>query len=131
MGNSGHEKLVPSRKFHFGLEHEERAVRLLQDQDAVVIARNFRARGGELDIVIEESRGDGPPELVFVEVRVRRKGSWMGQLEAIDPFKLECLRRACGAFLARYRGKARTARLDLMVWDGDAWSRFRNLDPGF
>ena len=49
-----------------GQEYEERAAEWLHDQGLAVLARNFRARTGEIDIIAREHQ-----TLVFVEVRVR------------------------------------------------------------
>ena len=41
------------------------------------LARNFLCRRGELDLVFEQTLATGARELVLVEVRARRDGSWM------------------------------------------------------
>jgi putative endonuclease len=89
-----------------------------------LIARNWRCRSGELDLVFEEAPGPGrAPELAFVEVRFRdAQSAWQTPLESVGGPKLIRLRRAMGVFLARYRGPARSVRLDVLEWDGKGWA---------
>lgn len=58
------------------------------------IARNFTVKGGEIDLVMKKG-GD----LVFVEVKARRKGSMVSGLEAIDRDKERHLRYAATRFI--------------------------------
>ncbi|MGB5208749.1 MAG: YraN family protein, partial [Azonexus sp.] len=49
-----------------GREAEERAARHLESRGLRVVARNFRIRGGEIDLICRAGS-----TLVFVEVRLR------------------------------------------------------------
>ena len=50
---------------------EERAATYLAERGLAIIARNFRTRLGEIDLVAKEAE-----VLVFVEVRMRTRGSF-------------------------------------------------------
>ena len=96
-----------------------------------LIARNWRTRGGEIDLIFEESsaaRG-GPVagrervELVFVEVRFRDAATaFQTPLESVGGMKLRRLKRAMGLYLVQYRGPGRSLRLDVLEWDGKVWA---------
>ena len=127
--------MKPSERRHFGQKLEEEAWLWLEQKQkdseipCRLIAKNFYARRGELDLVMEE--GAGPQvELVIIEVRGRGEGAWQTHLEVIDFPKLQSLRRATEAFLVQYQGQARSLRMDLLFWDNGVWSWFRNIDPG-
>ncbi len=127
--------MKPSERRHFGQKLEEQAWLWLEQKQKEaeipcrLIAKNFYARRGELDLVVEMGL-DLQLELVIVEVRGRGEGAWQTHLEVIDFQKLQSLRRATEAFLLQYQGKARTMRIDLLFWDGQTWSWFQNVDPG-
>lgn len=92
-----------------------------------VIARNYRCRGGELDLVLEERRPDGAWELVFVEVRFRGPGAWVGALESVDGVKRHRLRRAIERFLQGYRGGAELVRFDVLALGPGGWDHRINV----
>jgi putative endonuclease len=114
---------------HWGLRIERlaEAYLLARGPPIRVVARNLRFRCGEIDLVLEEERGDGALELVFVEVRARGAGAWVPGAESVDGRKRRKLERAISLFLARYHGRARTARLDVLAWDGRAWELRSNV----
>jgi putative endonuclease len=88
-----------------------------------LLARNWRCRAGELDLIFEENRLGEGPELVFVEVRFRDAASaWQTPLESVAGPKLRRLRRAMGLYLVRYGGPSRSLRLDVLEWDGKVWA---------
>lgn len=77
-----------------------------------ILGRNRRAAGGEVDLVVREGA-----TLVFVEVRARRKGSWVGGADSIDYRKWRRLQR-CARALAAEPGlvwPGRRMRIDAIV----------------
>lgn len=82
---------------------EERAVAHLEAAGVVVLARNWRCREGELDIVARD--GD---ELVFVEVKTRSSVAFGVPAEAVDRVKAARIRRLALQWIAaeRERGAA-------------------------
>lgn len=73
---------------------EEAATRYLVRCGFQIIERNFRIRGGEIDIIATEKDNYGEEVLVFIEVKTRSTGKYGSPLEAITPWKLRALRKA-------------------------------------
>ena len=93
---------------------EERACRHLDRSGFTIVERNFRTRGGEIDIVAR--KGD---VLVFVEVRSREVPDFGTPEESITPAK----RRRIVATARQYLSKVppfswREARFDVIVIEG-------------
>lgn len=111
-------------RLHFGKAMEEKALEWFKARhsDCRLLARNYLIRGGELDLVLEDAG-----ELVFVEVRARLPGSIQSGLESVTLPKQLRLRRAIRHFLARYQGPARSARFDILAWDGSQWSHYPDV----
>ncbi len=85
------------RKKSLGKRGEDAAARYLEACGHVIIARNFRCRSGELDIVARDF-SDG--SLVFIEVKTRRSISFGLPCEAVTPEKRAHLRRAAETYMA-------------------------------
>ena len=86
---------------------EAAAARALERQGIRVIARNARTRYGELDLIGVDGRGH-----VFVEVKTRRRGSFVSAREAVDARKLAPL---LGLALAWAREHGVRGRIRLVV----------------
>ena len=83
----------------------------LEHRGYSILARNFRTRYGELDLVAADERA-----LVFCEVKTRiagRSGGPAGPLDAIGPRKRYRLRRMATQWLAETPGGSRPRRRDL------------------
>jgi putative endonuclease len=65
-----------------GREAEDRAARHLERCGLRVIERNFRVRGGEIDLIARDGK-----VLVFVEVRQRSRSDFGGAGASITPTK--------------------------------------------
>lgn len=63
---------------HRGANAEEQACRYLQQQGLRLIARNYRSRRGEIDLIMQDA-----DNLVFVEVRYRRQSRYGSGLESV------------------------------------------------
>ena len=70
----------------------------LVSQKFQIVDRNFRIRGGEIDIIaIDPTTASGligAPTLVFIEVKTRSSGDYGTPLEAIGYYKLRSLIKA-------------------------------------
>lgn len=102
---------------------------LLAEGTRLLLARNYRCKGGEIDLVFEENLETDPWEmfeLVFVEVRSRFSGSWQSGVESVDCRKRQRLAHAIRHFLMGYRGRAQTLRFDILAWDGSEWVHLKN-----
>lgn len=77
-----------------GRDYEAAAERYLQDRGLTTLARNFRLKCGEIDLVMRDR-----DTVVFVEVRYRAAGALVSPLETITPRKQQRLLRTANAFL--------------------------------
>lgn len=96
-----------------GAAAEEEACRILRQHGYLIVARNWRTRLGEVDIV---ARDGGV--LVFIEVKARSGGGFGGAEAAVGPAKRRRIVAAAGAFLAAH-GCELPARFDVVALEGD------------
>lgn len=89
---------------------EEAAVRHLLGLGWRIVARNFRVRGGELDIIAEDGG-----TLVFVEVKTRASTRRGLPGEAVTPAKARRLVHAACAYLTQAGAWGRPCRFDLVA----------------
>ncbi len=95
---------------------EELAERALVAEGYEVLSRNYRLRGGEIDLVCRGPDGT----VVFVEVRQRRSPSHGGAGESLSAAKLRRVRRAAARFLAAELGRPEApVRFDAVLVLGD------------
>lgn len=78
-----------------GARAETLAAAWLARRGLKVIARNYRVRGGEIDLICRDGR-----VLVFVEVRLRRRGDFGGAAASITERKRQRLVLAARHYLA-------------------------------
>ncbi len=76
---------------------EERVCAYLKDNGYRIAERNFRIRGGEIDIVAENEF-----YIVFVEVKTRRPDSMVTGFEAVTKRKKELIIRAAAEYCIRH-----------------------------
>jgi len=95
-----------------GRQAEESACRYLKGLGYEIVARNWRCRFGEIDIVARE--GD---TLVFVEVKARSSGGFGGPEAAVDRGKQERLVAAARRFIQETGAELR-ARFDVVTFVG-------------
>jgi putative endonuclease len=93
-----------------GKRGEERAVRLLRRRGYKILARNYRCRHGEIDIVAFH-RG----EIVFVEVKSRTTDEKGSGAEAVTERKQRKIARVAAQFLAERRLQERPCRFDVVA----------------
>lgn len=74
-----------------------------------IVARNWRCRAGEIDLIAR--RGS---LLVFCEVKARRSDHWGDPSEAVDHRKQARLRRLAGTWLAEHRPGRVEVRFDVV-----------------
>jgi len=106
-----------------GAAGEALAAEWLARRGLRILARNFRCRGGEVDIVAED---DG--ELVFVEVRTRRLGGLVGPEESITHRKQQRLVCAAEHYLQASRAADRPWRIDLVAIEVDSRGQVHRVD---
>ena len=74
-----------------------------------MLATNFRARGGEIDIVADHNG-----TIVFVEVKTRSSDSFAAPELSVDSRKRRKLARAAWRFLERNSATERDCRFDMV-----------------
>jgi putative endonuclease len=89
-----------------GRQGEDLAARHLQDAGLEILARNWRCRAGEIDIVARDGTGQGGEVLVICEVKTRRGVGFGTPLDAVTPAKAARLRRLASYWLAAQRAEA-------------------------
>lgn len=99
-----------------GRRGEAAAAQYLTQFGMTVVARNWRCRDGEIDLVLTED-----DTLVFCEVKTRRGHDYGYPLEAITYRKRARLRRLVSAYLLETNGHRGPIRVDAV---GIEW-----LDP--
>ncbi|MBK9606385.1 MAG: YraN family protein [Betaproteobacteria bacterium] len=94
-----------------GVAAEELAARYLAAQGLRVVARNYRCRFGEIDLIAWDGAA-----LVFVEVRLRRGSRFGGALASITPAKQRKLVATARCYLAGLRNEP-ACRFDAILLD--------------
>jgi len=112
-----------------GRRAEDEAARYLAERGMRLVARSFRARGGEIDLVVEDGE-----TLVFVEVKARASLSWGRPSEAVGPVKRARMVTAARLFLmrrgARPEPPCRFDVVEVLARPGEPF-RFRHLENAF
>src|SRR5216117_2826704 len=93
----------------FGKTGEDLACRELERRGYAIIARRYRQRGGELDIIARDGR-----TLVFVEVKARDGRKFGGGAEAVTAMKQRRIARLAMDYIARHRLYDSPCRFDVV-----------------
>ncbi|MBP0598234.1 YraN family protein [Herbaspirillum sp. LeCh32-8] len=99
---------------------EDAALAHLRRHGLELVDRNFRCKGGEIDLVMRDGAS-----LVFVEVRARASGSHGGAAASVTPAKQRRLIVAAHSFLQRYASPP-ACRFDVIGFDGERMDWLRN-----
>ncbi|MDP2810536.1 MAG: YraN family protein [Rhodocyclaceae bacterium] len=98
-----------------GAAAEERAARHLAERGIIVIGRNFRVRGGEIDLICRDGA-----VVVFVEVRLRRRSDYGGAAASITATKQAKVILAARHWLAQHGQYDNSpCRFDCVLMDDD------------
>jgi putative endonuclease len=93
-----------------GAAAEDLAAAYLQGQGVRILARNYRIKGGEIDLV-----GHLDGELLFIEVRLRSRGDFGDAAASITRTKQRRLRLAAAHYLQRHGDQP--CRFDCVLLD--------------
>lgn len=107
-----------------GARAEDLCAELMRRAGLRVLARNWRCRHGEIDLVAEEGR-----TLVFAEVRYRRDARYGGAAESVTAAKRARLVAAARLYLMR-RPDA-DCRFDVLLLDALEASRVQWIRNAF
>jgi putative endonuclease len=97
-----------TRPSDVGRAGEDAAARVYLDHGYRLVARNWRCRIGELDLIVR--RGD---TLVVCEVKARRGARFGGGYEAVDGRKQQKLRAVAEVYLQRSAITTEQVRFDV------------------
>ena len=109
-----------------GAAAEALAAAFLGTRGMRIIARNYRVRGGEIDLVGE--KGDC---LVFIEVRLRRHRDYGCAAASITARKLQRIILAARHWLTAHSRHASPCRFDCVLLDGLDASRLEWIRNAF
>ncbi len=103
-----------------GQRAENLAAAFLERHGLRIVARNYRCRGGEIDLICADGR-----VLVFVEVRQRRSCHFGGAAASITPLKQQRIVRAARHYLLSQGKTDADCRIDCVLLDGErlTWLR--------
>jgi putative endonuclease len=104
-----------------GRKGERIACRFLLKQGFDILARRYRSRSGELDIIAYE--GD---TLVFIEVKTRSSAEFGEPWEFVDWQKQQILRRTAEDFIADHDLGQYAYRFDIISVLGSEATLFKN-----
>lgn len=102
-GNGSHNREV-------GKTGEGLAVDFLKSRRYRIIERNFRCRGGEVDIIARSGE-----TIVFVEVKTRSSEAFGTPAQSVTLFKQRQIARAAQVWLAANRLQDQPARFDVVA----------------
>ena len=98
-------------RWRLGRRAERKAERMLKRRGLRTVARNYRRRSGEIDLVMLDGE-----TLVFVEVRYRGEGAWSSGLDSVHRPKQQRLVRTAALFLGDHpQHRLRNARFDVVA----------------
>ena len=95
-----------------GSKGEDLACKYLQRQGYKILERNYRIRGGEIDIVAREKE-----TLVFVEVKTRYSHEYGLPEESITPWKIKALLKTARFYIQKIKWGEKEYRLDFVSVD--------------
>ncbi len=111
-----------------GQQFEDLALHFLDQQGLILIAKNFRCRSGEIDLIMRDAH-----YLVFVEVRYRASLSHGGAAASITRSKQRKLWLTAQTFLLLQglNESNQACRFDVVAFDGsDACQWYKNAIQG-
>jgi len=102
-----------------GADAEQIAADFLAAKGMHIVARNFRTRFGEIDLVARDGQS-----VVFVEVRLRTNDYFGGAADSVDGPKRSRVVAAARSYLASMHPEP-PCRFDVVTLDGDSprWIR--------
>lgn len=94
---------------NLGVAGEELVAQRYRAAGYVVLDRNWRCRGGEIDLILRDGE-----DLVFCEVKTRRGDRFGTPAEAVGVAKMRRLRRLAAQWLAQAGLHPHTVRFDVV-----------------
>ena len=96
-----------------GDDYENRAVALMKNSGMYLLARNFRRKTGEIDIIAKDGE-----QLVFIEVRARTNRYFDSAAGSVNRHKQQRIVRTAQLFLQRHsRWAGMPCRFDVIAFE--------------
>ncbi len=108
-----------------GAAAEQQAALFLQQRGLSILTRNYRCRGGEIDLIAQDGN-----TLIFVEVRARRNAHYGGAAASITRHKQQRLIQAARHYLMHLPTEP-ICRFDAILIDGDHLEWLRSAFDDF
>ena len=109
-----------------GRQAEDLAARFLEKKKLRLIARNYRCRGGEIDLVCRDGK-----VLVFVEVRLRQNTAFGGAAASVTAIKQRRIILAAQHFLMTNALTNDDCRFDCILMNGTSGNDIEWLRDAF
>jgi len=93
-----------------------------------IIRRNYRSSFGEIDLIAYDPKED---VLVFVEVKLRRKGSLTSPFESVDEIKQRKIKKTALKFLKDENFRCSGFRFDVIAVYRNGSERIEHLENAF
>jgi putative endonuclease len=100
------------RRQILGKSGEDLAVEELERRGYAILARRYRTRHGEIDVVARDGQ-----TIVFVEVKARSSREYGAAAEAVTPWKQRRLVSMATDYLTRHRCAGQACRFDVVAVD--------------
>ena len=104
-----------------GEAHEARAILELERLGYKILAKNFRCRIGEIDIIALHKG-----YLVFIEVKYRKNARTGYAAEAVNWKKQQIISRVADYYIRTHCRKIPSCRFDVVALDGEAVNVYEN-----
>jgi putative endonuclease len=101
---------VSRSRMIFGKTGEDLACRELERRGYAIVARRYRRRGGELDIIARDGE-----TVVFVEVKTRQDHAFGPAAEAVGVVKQRRMAQLAMDYLLRHHLTQRACRFDVVA----------------
>jgi len=102
--------LKKDKRHQLGQDSENFAVEFLQKNGYTIIQRNYRIRGGEIDIIAKEN-----DTLVFIEVKSRTSTRYGHAIESLSHQQQKRLYKTAITYLHEHKMKNQRARFDVVA----------------
>ncbi len=111
-----------------GAYGEQTAASYLRANGYSILAANYRAGTGEIDIVAEKKK-----TVCFVEVKTRKDGGMFAPAEAVDIRKQQNLKSAAAAYINRFqvKNKTRFDIIEVIIGDNNELKSINHIEDAF
>lgn len=122
MTNNKNMKSLSVNKRQMGTSYEIKAEEYLVQKGYKILERNFRNRGGEIDLIAKDEE-----YFCFVEVKYRTTNEFGSPLEAVDYRKQNQIRKVALYYLMKNKLSEWTpCRFDVIAFEGEKMTHIEN-----